>query len=125
MSNIPQNLEILMAFEDWAKPRGYDLARPADRAHAADEFQNLETRAAWLGFEAAHGPAGCRPYGQQLYALLKKSSEYAHQTDKLFPVRVGTPPYDDYAVHGGPGGVYRLRDVSFYVIEGGKQYRLN
>ncbi|WP_417778631.1 hypothetical protein [Stutzerimonas xanthomarina] len=121
MSASLQNLELLLAFEDWATPRGYDMTRNQENF----EFQNLETRAAWLGFEAAHGPDGCRPYGQQLYALLKKSSEYAHQTDKLFPVRVGTPPYDDYAVHGGPGGVYRLRDVNFYVIEGGKQYRLN
>lgn len=118
MSTELQNLEMLMAFEEWAKPRGYDLAR------AGDEFLQLETRAAWLGYEAAHGPDGCKPQGQQLFARIKKSSEYAHQSDKLFPVRVGAAPYDDYAVHGGPGGVYRLRDVNFYVIEGGKQYRL-
>lgn len=122
MSAPLQNLETLLAFETWAQPRGYDLTRSGP--NDAFQYQNLETRAAWLGFEAAHGPDGCRPYGQQLYALLKKSSEYAHQTDKLFPVRVGTPPYDDYAVHGGPGGVYRLRDVNFYVIDGDKQYRL-
>lgn len=127
MSEVPttklENLELLFAFEDWAKPRGYDLAR--HEAGAGAEFQNLETRAAWLGFEAAHGPDGCRPEGQQLYALIKKNSEYAHQTDKLFPVRVDKAPYDDFVVRGGPGGVYRLRDVSFYVIEDGKQYRLS
>ena len=112
------NLEI--AFIDWATPRGFDMTRnPVDQ-----QFYNLETRAAWLGFEAAHGPDGCKPQGQQLFARIKKSSEYAYQTDKLFPVRVGTPAYDDYAVHGGPGGVYRLRDVNFYVIDGAKQYRL-
>ena len=112
------NLEI--AFIDWATPRGFDMTRnPADQ-----QFTNVETRAAWLGYEAAHGPDGCKPQGQQLFARIKKSSEYAHQTDKLFPVRVGTPPYDDYAVHGGPGGVYRLSDVNFYVIDGDKQYRL-
>lgn len=112
------NLEI--AFIDWATPRGFDITRnPADQ-----QFTNVETRAAWLGYEAAHGPDGCKPQGQQLFARIKKSSEYAHQTDKLFPVRVGTPPYDDYAVHGGPGGVYRLSDVNFYVIDGDKQYRL-
>lgn len=112
------NLEI--AFIDWATPRGFDITRnPADQ-----QFYNVETRAAWLGYEAAHGPDGCKPQGQQLFARIKKSSEYAHQTDKLFPVRVGTPAYDDYAVHGGPGGVYRLSDVNFYVIDGDKQYRL-
>ncbi|WP_425287570.1 hypothetical protein [Pseudomonas marincola] len=119
--NEIDNLNLQLAFTDWAEPRGYDLARnPEDQ-----QFYNVETRAAWLGFEAAHGPDGCKPKSQQLYALLKKSSEYAHQSDKLFPVRVGTPPYGDYAVQGGPGGVYRLRDVNFYVIEDGKQYRLN
>ncbi|TBU78191.1 hypothetical protein [Phytopseudomonas daroniae] len=119
MNQEIKNLEMLMAFEDWAKPRGYDMAR------AGEEFQNLETRAAWLGFEAAHSPAGCRPYGQQLYAVIKKSSEYAHQSDKLFPVRVGTAPYDNYIVHGGIGGVYRMKDVNLYVVDDGKQYRLS
>ncbi|MEO8644618.1 hypothetical protein [Pseudomonas sp.] len=127
MSEAPtknlENLELLFAFEDWAKPRGYDLSR--DLSGASIEFLNIETRAAFLGFEAAHGPDGCRPEGQQLYAHLKKSSEYAHQTDKLFPVRVDKAPYDDFVVHGGPGGVYRLRDVNFYVVEDGKQYRLS
>lgn len=123
MSQSLSNLELIMAFEDWATPRGYDLSR--DLPYANTEFQNLETRNAWLGFEAAHGPDGCRPSGQQLYALLKKTSEYAHQTDKLFPVRVVKAPYEDYVVHGGPGGVYRLKDVNIYVIEDGKQYRLS
>jgi hypothetical protein len=113
-----ENIELAMAFQFWAKPRGYDLE------HDGEQFQNLETRNAWLGFEAAHGPDGCRPKGQQLYALIKKTSEYAHQTDKLFPVRVGTPPYGNFAVHGGPGGVYTLKDVTLYVIDGDKQYRL-
>ncbi|EPJ9918040.1 hypothetical protein [Pseudomonas aeruginosa] len=113
-----KRLEI--AFAAWAKPRGYDLAMCDD----GNSFLSLETRNAWLGFEAAHGSAGCRPVGQQLYALLKKSSPHAHQTDKLFAVRVGRAPYDDYVVHGGPGGVYRLSDVNFYVIDGEKKYRL-
>ncbi|OKO09648.1 hypothetical protein AM487_006438 [Pseudomonas aeruginosa] len=91
-----KRLEI--AFAAWAKPRGYDLAMCDD----GNSFLSLETRNAWLGFEAAHGSAGCRPVGQQLYARLKKSSPHAHQTDKLFAVRVGRAPYDDYVVHGGP-----------------------
>lgn len=112
------NLEI--AFIDWAVPRGFDVTRnPADQ-----QFYNVETRAAWLGFEAAHGPDGCKEQGQQLFARIKKSSEYAHQSDKLFPVRVANAPHNDYVVYGGPGGLYRLRDVNFYVIDGDKQYRL-
>ena len=119
MNELAQ-LNLELAFVDWAKPRGFDLERnPADQS-----FYNVETRAAWLGFEAAHGPDGCKPQGQQLFARIKKSSQYAHQSDKLFPVRVGSAPYDDYFVKGGPGGVYRLSDVNFYVIDGGKQYRL-
>lgn len=119
MNELDQ-LNLELAFIEWALPRGYDVARnPADQ-----QFYNVETRAAWLGYEAAHGPDGCKPQGQQLFARIKKSSEYAHQTDQLFPVRVGTPPYENYAVKGGPGGVYRLSDVNFYVIDGDKQYRL-
>lgn len=117
--NTFDRLNLMLGFQEWAEGRGYDLSADAD-----GNPTNLETRNAWLGYEAAHGPAGCGPSGQQLYARIKKTSDYAHQTDKLFPVRVGEPPYDDYAVHGGPGGVYRLRDVDFYVIENGKQYRL-
>lgn len=111
MNELAQlNLEI--AFIDWATPRGFDVTRnPADQ-----QFYNLETRAAWLGYEAAHGPDGCKPQGQQLFARIKKSSEYAYQTDKLFPVRVGTPAYDDYVVHalielGWPLRMKRGRNV--------------
>lgn len=119
MSSAFENAELAIAFQFWAKPRGYDLT------HDGEQFQNLETRAAWLGFEAAHGPDGCRPKGQQLYALIKRTSEYAHQTDKLFPVRVGTPPYGNFAVHGGPGGVYPLKDVTLFVMDGGSAIRLS
>lgn len=119
MQDNLDKLNLQLAFQEWAIPRGYDLSSNNN------EFLNIETRNAWLGFEAAHGQDSCRPSGQQLYAHLKKSSDYAHQTDKLFSVRVGEAPYDDFVVHGGPGGVYRLRDVNFYVIENGKQYRLS
>lgn len=112
-------LNVALGFRIWAEDRGYDLS--VDRA---GHYLNLEARAAWLGFEAAHGPAGSKGAGQQLFARIKKSSDYAHQTDKLFPVVVGKPPYDDYAVRGGPGGVYRLSDVDFYIIDDGKQIRL-
>jgi hypothetical protein len=116
-----ENLEMVYAFEDWAAERGYSTIRTEDKS----QYASFETHAAWLGFEAAHGEAGCKPYGQQLYAHIKKDSEYSHQSDKLFPVAVGKAPYNDFVVHGGPGGVYRIRDVSFYVISDGKQYRLS
>ena len=115
-----ERLNLELAFTEWAAPLGFNLERnPTDQA-----FYDIETRAAWLGFEAAHGPAGCKPQGQQLYARIRKTSKYAHQTDKLFQVRVGKPPYDNYVVHGGPGGVYALRDVHFYVLVDGKPLRL-
>lgn len=112
-------LNIELAFQVWAEDRGYDLKTGADNA-----FSNIETRAAWLGFEAAHGPAGCMPCGQQIYAQIKKCSEYAHQTDQLFPVAVGQPTHLDYAVLGGPGGVYRLHDVDLFVVTNGKPTQL-
>lgn len=118
MSGAFDNTELAMAFQFWAKPRGYDLA------HDGEQFQDLETRNAWLGFEAAHGPDGCKPQGQQLYAQIRKTSKYAHQTDKLFKVRVGKAPYDKFVVDGGPGGLYALRDVHFYVLVDGKPMRL-
>jgi hypothetical protein len=119
MQDTIDNLNLQLAFQEWATPRGYDLSSNHDG------FLNMESRNAWLGFEAAHGPHGCQLSGQQLFAHIKKSSDYAHQTDKLFPVRVGEAPYENFVVHGGPGGVYRLSDVNFYVIESGKQYRLS
>ncbi|MNJ30256.1 hypothetical protein D3C77_248520 [compost metagenome] len=112
-------LNMKLGFEEWAEQEGLDL----DSADGDTCYVDSRTFDAWRGFVAAHGDHGVSP-GQQLYAKIKKTSDYSHQTESLFPVRVGDPPYDDYAVHGGPGGVYRLRDVEFYVIEDGKQYRL-
>ncbi|MGR6474406.1 hypothetical protein ACUZXZ_01190 [Pseudomonas juntendi] len=118
MSSLDK-LNLALGFQTWAEEHGYDLS-----ADAEGNPTNVETRAAWLGYEAAHGPAGCRPSGQQLYARIKRTSEYAHQSDELFPVRVGKPPYGNFVVRGGPGGVYPMRDVELYVIDDGKQYRL-
>lgn len=127
MSTTLENLEMLIAFEDWAGPRSYDLTRDGDA------FQNLETRAAWLGFQAAHGPDGCKPDAQQLYAEIKKSSKYAHQAVQA--QRQGMPyPFqvhieddkDGYVVLGGYGGFYRLEDVDLFVIDGlGRKVRIN
>lgn len=114
------DLNVALGFQNWAEDRGYDL-----NISTAGVYTNLETQAAWLGFEAAHGPAGSKGAGQQIFARIKKTSEYAHQTGEVFPVRVGKAPFDDYVIHGGPGGLYRLRDVALYVNEDGKQYRIN
>jgi len=122
---MPQSqlsIEMMLAFEEWATERGMDVT--SAKGTDGPAFKNVETHAAWLGFEAAHGDAGVIRSGQQLHAYIKRKSEYAHQSKALFPVRVGKAPHGDYIVHGGPGGVYRMSDVEFYVIEDGKQYRL-
>lgn len=112
-------LNIALGFQIWAEGRGYDLNLDAE-----GDFINLETRATWIGFEAAHGPAGSKGAGQQIYGRIKRSSDYAHQSEDMFPVVVGKPPHGDFAVQGGPGGLYRLKDMEFFVIDDGKQYRL-
>ncbi|WP_151884000.1 hypothetical protein [Pseudomonas putida] len=119
---VQLSLELILAFDQWARDRGFDIT--SGTSTDGPSFQNTETQAAWLGFEAAHLGAGVIRQGQQLYAKIKKTSEYAHQSDELFPVRVGKPPYGNFAVRGGPGGVYPIRDVEFYIIDDGKQYRL-
>ena len=63
--------------------------------------------------------------GQQLFAKVKKSSEYAHQRtgNEPFPVRL-MPAFGAYLVQGGPGGQYRLSDVDLYVVEGGVELKI-
>jgi hypothetical protein len=77
-----------------------------------------------VGAESADCEIGLE---QQLYAEIKRSSEYAHQADagELFPVYVSATRGGDYPVIGGPGGLYRLSDVSLWVVEGGKKLRLS
>jgi hypothetical protein len=76
------------------------------------------------GAESAEYVSG---FEQQLYAEIKRSSEYAHQANagELFPVYVSAAKGNDYPVIGGPGGLYRLSDVSLWVVEGGKKLRLS
>lgn len=64
--------------------------------------------------------------GQPLYARIKRSSKYYGQTNKdaLFKVFIDPNEYD-YVVQGGPGGRYRLSDVSLYVVDGDAQVRLS
>jgi hypothetical protein len=54
--------------------------------------------------------------GQKLLARIRTSSKYHGQSDAgaLFPVVVASN--GEYAVIGGPGGQYRLRDVDLFVV---------
>lgn len=69
----------------------------------------------------------------QLFAEIKKNSEYAHQanwaragTDGYpFRVAVAADGPSNYVVHGGPGGRYRLSDVNLYVMSGNKKVRIS
>ncbi|MHC5804535.1 hypothetical protein ACYTX7_10035, partial [Streptococcus pyogenes] len=80
-----------LAFIEWATAKGYDLEKCATSGLYIDPHTN----GAWRGYAARDKEVRPVIGGQQLFARIKKSSEYAYQTDKLFPVRVGTPPYDD------------------------------
>jgi hypothetical protein len=75
------------------------------------------------GAESAEYVSG---FEQQLYAEIKRSSEYAHQADagELFPVHVD-PVRGTYPIIGGPGGQYRLRDVWLWVVQDGKKLRIS
>lgn len=67
---------------------------------------------------------------QQLYAKIKKSSKYSGQ--ETYAIRDGVYPFpveiskgtDGYVVKGGPGGQYRLADVTLHVLVGDKQIRI-
>lgn len=68
--------------------------------------------------------------GQQLYAKIKRTSKYYSQTEpnQLFPVYVAAGPdhgCGDYRVQGGPGGQYRLSDVSLFVVYDGHEQRIS
>ncbi len=58
--------------------------------------------------------------GQQLYAKIKRTSKYYGQgeIDGLFEVFIDPSVRDEYKVQGGPGGQYRLRDVTLWVKYG-------
>ncbi len=121
------DLDLLFAFEDLAQSRDWPVQRNVEDTGYADP----NTHARWEGFEAAHGPHGRRPVGQQLYAEIKKSSKYAHQAEWCrnqgygypFKVRIREAS-DGYVVKGGVGGQYSLADVNLYVLEGGKKIRV-
>lgn len=64
--------------------------------------------------------------GQQIYAKIKRTSKYYGQGPKgaLFPVFIEHGTYE-YVVQGGPGGQYRLRDVSLFVVDDGHAIRIS
>lgn len=54
------------------------------------------------------------------YAMIKKTSEYAHQdTGKPFSIELNadhlTYALEGYIWKGGPGGRYRMKDLELYV----------
>jgi len=58
--------------------------------------------------------------GQQLYAKIKRTSKYYGQgeIDGLFEVFIDPRIRDEYKVQGGPGGQYRLSDITLWVKAG-------
>jgi len=65
--------------------------------------------------------------GQQLYATIKRSSKYAGQAgeEEMFPVRVmPTQLCGEWNVKGGPGGQYRLEDLSLFIVEENVRQRI-
>lgn len=121
------DLNLLFAFEDMAKAKGWSV----DRNDQDTAYSDAVTQRAWEAFEAAHGEHS-QHGGQQLYAEIKKSSKYASQADWArregwpypFPVRIASDGGGDYVVKGGVGGQYRLADVNLYVIEDGQKFRV-
>lgn len=69
----------------------------------------------------------------QLFAEIKKSSQYAHQAEMCrtrpcgypFRVQIEVDCLDGYIVKGGVGGRYRLSDVNLYLMDGGKKIRVH
>lgn len=87
------------------------LIAKLQRSHAAGLANENRLR---RELEVAKAPAKSvtgRSNGIGLYAEIKKSSKYYGQTapGELFAVR--SLEKGEYAVQGGPGGQYRLRDV--------------
>lgn len=71
MTKFQLSLELILAFDQWATERGFDVTS----AESSEEhgYQNIETQAAWLGFFAAHADVGLIRQGQQLYGRIKKN----------------------------------------------------
>jgi hypothetical protein len=122
-----KRLDLQLAFEHWAPSQGLSI----EHDDKDESYTDPRTAGAWLGYQAAFDPANQRQVGQQLYAEIKKSSQYAHQAEWCrnqgygypFKVRIREAS-DGYVVKGGVGGQYSLADVNLYVLEGGKKIRV-
>lgn len=73
---------------------------------------------------------------QQLFAKIKKSSKYFGQNETAiqkperyggfpFPVRVVGFDQFGYVVKGGPGGQYRLADVSLFIVDQDRELQIS
>lgn len=116
----------LMGFREFAKGRiaahimGFDGQR----------FVHTTVQLVFEAFQAGedHNPDG------QLFASIRKDSEYHHQISWCirdgighpFPVRFRAPVarYDEHVLEGGAGGAYRLADVDLHVMHDGELYRV-
>ena len=127
MNGIAQ-LNLELAFIEWATAKGYDLQKYA----TSGQYIDPHTKGAWRGYAARDEEVRPLIGGQQLYAEIKKSSKYASQADLCrrngygypFKVRIVHDGGGDYCVKGGVGGQYRLADVNLYVIDGDKKIRV-
>lgn len=72
-------------------------------------------------------PPDKMPRGQQIYAVIKRSSKYYGQGDKgkLFAVSIESGHPQAYIVRGGPGGRYRLADVNLYIKDEDGEVRIS
>lgn len=127
MKDMKERVSLQLTFERWAVSQDLDLTT-TDNGFT---YSNTRTADAWRGYYSAHSTLGLGTT-QQLYAEIKKSSQYASQVVLCrssgygypFKVRISADPYG-YVVKGGVGGQYRITDVNLYVIKDGQKIRLH
>lgn len=111
-------------FEQMAMERGFH--GEADLEHVDGTYVRRPVQLLWEFWQKA---AETEPTGQQLYAEIKKTSQYANQRDwpgwpTPFPISICPDEFGGYVVQGGPGGQYRLKDVQLFVIAEEKKVRI-
>lgn len=128
MNDMKERVSLQLAFERWATPQDMDLTT----TDCGFTYSNPRTADAWRGYFGAYTTLGLRTIRQQLYAEIKKSSQYASQIALCrnshwgypFKVHIETDRCG-FVVKGGVGGQYRIIDVNLYVIEDGQKIRLH
>lgn len=111
-------------FEEVAFQQGFTGEN--DLEHVDGVYVRRPVEVLWQFWQVA---AATEPTGQQLYAEIKKTSQYANQRDwpgwpTPFPVAIVPGDPCGYVVKGGVGGQYRLEDVQLFVIDGEKKVRI-